>query len=90
MHGEGDRSPTVEVLSMIIPVRCFTCGNPIGHRWEEFQSRTKSGENPKKVLDSMGLRKYCCRRILLSHVDLIDEILLYSQKTEATQKRKNA
>ncbi len=37
----------------------------------------------------MGLRKYCCRRILLSHVDLIDEILLYSQKTEATQNRKN-
>ncbi len=74
---------------MIIPIRCFTCGNPIGHRWEEFQSRTKAGENPKEVLDSMGLRKYCCRRVLLSHVDLIDEILLYSQKTEATQGRRN-
>ena len=36
---------------MIIPVRCFSCGKPIGHLWEEFKKRTAEGENAKKVLD---------------------------------------
>lgn len=73
---------------MIIPVRCFTCGAPIGHKWEEFESRVKAGENPKEVLDKMDFKKYCCRRMFLSHVDLLDEILLYSQRGEDSQGRR--
>jgi len=46
---------------MIIPVRCFSCGKPIGHLWEEFKKRVASGENPKKVFDDLGLERYCCR-----------------------------
>jgi DNA-directed RNA polymerase subunit N len=29
----------------------------------------------EKALDKLGLKRYCCRRMLLSHVELIDEIL---------------
>jgi len=64
---------------MIIPIRCFTCGAVIGHLWEEFERRVKMGENPRKVLDDLGVKKYCCRRMLLSHVELIDDILLYEE-----------
>ena len=60
---------------MIIPVRCFTCGKLIGDKWEEFARRVKDGESPKKVLDDMGLTRYCCRRMLLSHIEIIDEII---------------
>jgi DNA-directed RNA polymerase subunit N (RpoN/RPB10) len=28
----------------------------------------------KKILDDLDLHKYCCRRMFLGHVDLIDEI----------------
>ncbi len=64
---------------MIIPVRCFTCGKVIGDKWEEFNQRVnKNHEDPKKVLDSLGVTRYCCRRMLLSHVDLIDEIIHFS------------
>ena len=28
----------------------------------------------KKVLDSLGIHKYCCRRMFLGHVDLCDKI----------------
>jgi DNA-directed RNA polymerase subunit N len=35
------------------------------------------GQDPKEVLDSMGLKRYCCRRMLLAHVDLIDEVMPY-------------
>jgi len=57
---------------MIIPVRCFSCGKPIGHLWEQFKKRTAEGENPKKVLDELGLEKYCCRAIFLGQTDLIE------------------
>jgi len=60
---------------MIIPVRCFTCGRLIGDKWEEFAKRAKGGEHPKDILDNMGLTRYCCRRMLLSHIELIDEVI---------------
>ncbi len=57
---------------MIIPVRCFSCGKPIGHLWEEFKKRIASGENPKKVLDDLGLERYCCRAMFLGQADYIE------------------
>jgi DNA-directed RNA polymerase subunit N len=57
---------------MIIPIRCFSCGKPIGHMWEDFKERSKSGENQKDIFDSLGMERFCCRSIFLGHVDLID------------------
>ena len=62
---------------MMVPVRCFTCGALIGDKWEEFASKVKSGGKPGKVLDDLGLKRYCCRRMLLTNVEVIDEILKY-------------
>lgn len=68
---------------MMIPIRCFTCGNMIGDKFEPFQSRTRQGEDPQKVLDDLGLKRYCCRRMLISSVDVIDQVLpFYSRKSE--------
>jgi len=64
---------------MIIPIRCFTCGKPIAQYWEEYKERVEKGESPDKVCDDFGLDRYCCRRMLLTHVDLIDDLLLYSK-----------
>jgi DNA-directed RNA polymerase subunit N len=65
---------------MIIPVRCFTCGKLIGDKWEEFAKRVKAGENSGKILDDLGLKRYCCRRMLLSHVEIIDEIIKFYER----------
>ena len=65
---------------MIFPVRCFTCGKVIGHLWEDYEKRVKEGENPKKVLDDLGVTRYCCRRMFLSHTEIIDEVLKFSIK----------
>ena len=62
---------------MIVPVRCFSCGKVVGDFWEEFEKRSQKGEPAGKVLDSLGVERYCCRRMLLSHVDLTDEFLKY-------------
>lgn len=62
---------------MIIPVRCFTCGKVIGSKYVEFKERVEKGEDPKEVLDSLGIKRYCCRRMLLSHVDLLKSAIHY-------------
>lgn len=59
----------------MVPVRCFTCGSIIGHLWEEFERKVRAGEDPSKVLDEMGVKRYCCRRMFLSHIDIYREIL---------------
>lgn len=65
---------------MIIPVRCFSCGFLVGDKWEDFARRVKEGEDAGKVLDSLGVKRYCCRRMLLSHVEVIDEILRFYEE----------
>ena len=62
---------------MMVPIRCFTCGALIGDKWEEFARRVKDGEDAGKVLDDLGLKRYCCRRMLLSNVEVIDDIVRY-------------
>ena len=58
---------------MIIPIRCFSCGKPVGHLWEDFKKKVEKGEDRKKVLDEIGMQRYCCRALFLGHVDLIDK-----------------
>jgi DNA-directed RNA polymerase subunit N len=57
---------------MIIPVRCWSCGKPIAHLWEEYKKRVAKGEEAAKVLDDLGLERYCCRQMFLGQVDLAD------------------
>ena len=80
---------------MIIPVRCFTCGNVLASKYLYYKKRVNeerikqninetiiiSAENinnpeikntPEKiVLDELKLTRYCCRRHLISQVDII-------------------
>jgi len=65
---------------MLIPIRCFSCGKPVGQLWEEYKKRTVKGEKAEKVLDSLDVERYCCRRMLISHCDFIDTILQYKRK----------
>ena len=60
---------------MLIPVRCFTCGNLIADKHEDYLTRIKSGEEPGKVLDSLGISRYCCRRMLMTSVETIQQVI---------------
>ena len=76
---------------MIIPVKCFTCGEVLANKYrfylievrrkkmdtkleidkvlyltKQFHDKTPEGE----VLDELGLNKMCCRRHMLTHVDI--------------------
>lgn len=62
---------------MMPPVRCFTCGKPTSTLQEEFDAEVAKGKDKAKVLDDLGVTRYCCRRMILAHVNLIDEIEPY-------------
>ncbi len=66
---------------MMIPIRCYTCGKVIAHHYEDYIEGLKTGKEAKEMLDSFGLTRYCCRRMLITHVELIDDILTFSSPT---------
>jgi DNA-directed RNA polymerase I, II, and III subunit RPABC5 len=76
---------------MIIPVKCFTCGEVLADKYRYYLEQTKkkkmakgiavddllylTKENNEKtsegeVLDELKLKKMCCRRHMLTHVDI--------------------
>jgi len=73
---------------MIIPIRCFSCGALIGDKWETFIKRVKKGEDASKVLDELGVTRYCCRRMLVSHVEIIDDIIQFHEIMKKAAKEK--
>jgi DNA-directed RNA polymerase I, II, and III subunit RPABC5 len=76
---------------MIIPVKCFTCGNVLADKYRFYQQEVRkrkiqdglkidkviylTQKNIEKthegiVLDELKLTNVCCRRHMLTHVDI--------------------
>lgn len=70
---------------MLVPVRCFTCGSLIADKYEEYKGMLKSEGDQDKALDSLGIDRYCCRRMFMTTVETIKQIIPFY---EATQRRK--
>ena len=69
---------------MIIPVRCFSCGKLIANKYEKYVELTEERKKQEKYINNqderinnedifkkLKLKRYCCRRMILTHVDLI-------------------
>ena len=72
---------------MIIPVRCFSCGSIVAHVWEEYNAKVDGGMEPAQALDEVGLERYCCRRMLLAHVELSEKFMNVQQRVETRAPR---
>lgn len=60
---------------MQMPIRCITCGAVLADKWDAFQKEVAAGKAPDEVLDELKIGRYCCRRMLLTHIDLVEEII---------------
>lgn len=63
----------------MLPVRCFTCNNMIGHQWEAYLEMRKTLDG-KTTLDKLGLTRVCCRRMILTHVPVINDSMSYGNE----------
>ena len=66
---------------MMIPIRCYTCGKVIAHLYDDFLKGLQEGKEAVELLNEFELERYCCRRMLITHVELIDNILIFSSPT---------
>jgi hypothetical protein len=76
---------------MIIPIKCFTCGNVLADKYRFYLEEVRKLKEQKNqdtdrvvyltttnmektpegiVLDDLGLKNVCCRRHMLTHVDI--------------------
>lgn len=55
---------------MIIPIRCFSCNNPVSRFYLEYIEYLKTNKNSNKFFNDKKIEKYCCRRMLLTQVDV--------------------
>jgi DNA-directed RNA polymerase subunit N (RpoN/RPB10) len=50
-------------------------------RCEEYlramNAKEKPRETPQQILDDLKIERYCCRRMIVSHVDLLKEAAPY-------------
>jgi len=51
----------------------------LGDKYEEFEQRVKRGDEPKRVLDELGVKRYCCRSTIITSVDLTEEIAKFKR-----------
>jgi len=61
---------------MLFPVRCFTCGKPIGHLWKKYLELSKK-VGPKEAFKRLKIKRYCCRRMFISGVEIMKDVIKY-------------
>ena len=64
---------------MIIPIRCFSCGKLIAHIYKPYLELLEKGENADDAFKQLGVERFCCKRMVVSHVPLLDDLLKFSR-----------
>ncbi len=60
---------------MIIPIRCFSCGKLIADKYEPYLKMKEEGVPIDEIWKKLGIRKFCCKRMMAAQKDNIDDLL---------------
>ena len=74
---------------MIFPVRCFTCNKVIGNKWYTYKKLQEDNIPIDDVFQKLGVDKFCCKRHFTTHIEVIDDLLLYEDSIPETVKLNN-
>jgi|LakMenEpi03Aug12_release.lakeMendotaPanAssembly.Ray.scaffolds.fasta_scaffold4659612_1 DNA-directed RNA polymerase subunit N (RpoN/RPB10) len=74
---------------MSLPVRCFTCNKVIGQYEQKFEDMVEQGFEINDILNRFGLSRYCCRRMFLGHVPVLDNQLPFPKDIESLSEKKS-
>ncbi|RVE70386.1 hypothetical protein OJAV_G00064050 [Oryzias javanicus] len=61
-----------------VEITLFIVGQTLPVNGSKNDHPSQAGKTEGDALDALGLKRYCCRRMLLSHVDLIEKLLNYT------------
>ncbi len=64
---------------MLIPVRCFSCNSVISQKWPKYKKMVDNNIPVDVIFKDLNIKRYCCKRMLLSHVDYIDDVIKHEQ-----------
>lgn len=60
---------------MLFPIRCITCGKVINQFYGTYLHKINEEKVSKKdALDSLNIKRYCCRRMFLCHEEMYDYV----------------
>ena len=62
---------------MIIPIRCFSCGKLIAHIYNPYLELIEKGESADDAFKQLGIERFCCKRMVVGHVELLDDLLKF-------------
>ena len=66
---------------MLFPIRCFTCGKVVSHLHKLYTNMVENeGISKHDALDKIGAKRYCCRRMFLTHVDTYQYISEFNKQ----------
>jgi len=61
----------------MLPVRCYTCNKVLGNKGATFEKMKNSGVELDQVWNALGLTRQCCKTIMITHVDLTEDMMQY-------------
>ena len=57
-------------MSFYSPIRCYTCGKVTCTKIASYHRLRSEGKESKQALDELGLRRPCCRRMIITDIDI--------------------
>ena len=66
------------------PIRCWSCGKVVASKLSEYENLVEQGVTKEKALNTIGMVRYCCRRMFLGYVNLSENLKHYEKNNDTT------